>query len=329
LRINPDDRRLAEVGWRRPDLATVVRALGDGQWLGEYFDGDRRLAIILRSDREDDVERLGAAPLATPNGGALTLAELAQVDTVLAPNQMRRVDRRRTVTLTVDPPPAMSLEEALGIVEGDVVPVLRDALPQDAAIRVSGSADRLGEVVRSMGTNFAMALVVLFLLMAAMFKSLRDSAYVMATLPMAVLGGVIGLRVLDLIAGQTLDLLSMIGFIMLLGMVINNAILLVAQAREAQAAGATLEVALKQALDQRLRPILIAALTGVLGALPMAINPGPGAVIYRGLAAVSVGGVALSLLFTVVLVPALLRLFEPRRASVPTFDASAPQPVSL
>jgi len=310
LRINPDDRRLAEVGWRRPDLGTVVRALGDGQWLGEYFDGDRRLAIILRSDREDDVERLGAAPLATPNGGVLSLAELAQVDTVLAPNQMRRVDRRRTVTLTVDPPAAMSLEEALSIVDDEVVPVLRDALPQDAAVRVSGSADRLGEVVRTMGINFSMALVVLFLLMAAMFKSLRDSAYVMATLPMAVLGGVIGLRVLDFIAGQTLDLLSMIGFIMLLGMVINNAILLVAQAREGQAAGATLEDALRQALDQRLRPILIGALTGVLGALPMAINPGPGAVIYRGLAAVSVGGVALSLVFIVVVVPALLRLFE-------------------
>jgi len=154
---------------------------------------------------------------------------------------------------------------------------------------------------------------VLFLLMAAMFRSLRDSAFVMATLPMAVLGGVLGLRVLDLAAGQTLDLLSMIGFIMLLGMVINNAILLVAQAREAQAAGAGLDEALKQALDQRLRPILIGALTGVLGALPMAINPGPGAVIYRGLAAVSVGGVALSLLFIVVLVPALLRLAHARR----------------
>jgi multidrug efflux pump subunit AcrB len=206
----------------------------------------------------------------------------------------------------------MSLEEALDIVDNDVVPVLRETLPADAAIRVSGSADRLGEVVSSMGRNFAMALVVLFLLMAAMFRSLRDSAFVMATLPMAVLGGVLGLRVLDLIAGQTLDLLSMIGFIMLLGMVINNSILLVAQAREAQAAGAGLDAALKQALDQRLRPILIAALTGVLGALPMAINPGPGAVIYRGLAAVSVGGVALSLLFTVVLVPALLRLAHAR-----------------
>jgi Cu/Ag efflux pump CusA len=150
-----------------------------------------------------------------------------------------------------------------------------------------------------------------------------DSAFVMATLLMAVLGGVAGLRVLDLVAGQTLDLLSMIGFIMLLGMVINNAILLVAQTREAQAAGASLDEALKQALDQRLRPILIAALTGVLGALPMAINPGPGAVIYRGLAAVSVGGVALSLLFTVVLVPALLRLSQSRR------EAAMPAPLPV
>ncbi|HEY5852048.1 MAG TPA: efflux RND transporter permease subunit [Lysobacter sp.] len=313
LRINPDDRRLAEVGWRRPELGTVVRTLGDGQWLGEHFDGDRRLAIILRTDRESSISRLGAAPLATPLGGVLSLAELAQVDTVLAPNQLRRIDRRRTVTLTVDPPPAMSLEEALDIVDADVVPALRRALPADAEIRVSGSADRLGEVVRSMGSNFAMALVVLFMLMAAMFRSLRDSAFVMATLPMAVLGGVLGLRMLDLIAGQTLDLLSMIGFIMLLGMVINNAILLVAQTRDAQAAGATLDAALHQALDQRLRPILIGALTGVLGALPMAINPGPGAVIYRGLAAVSVGGVALSLVFLVVLIPALLRLADSRR----------------
>lgn len=317
LRVNPDDRRLAEAGWRRPELGTVVRTLGDGQWLGEHFDGDRRLPIILRSDRNNAFERLGVAPLATPTGGILSLGELAQVETVLAPNQVRRIDRRRTVTLTVDPPATLSLEAALEIVNNDIVPALRESLPGDAAIRISGSADRLGEVVSSMAGNFAMALLVLFLLMAAMFRSLRDSVFVMATLPMALLGGVLGLHALDLAAGQTLDLLSMIGFIMLLGMVINNAILLVAQTREAQALGATIEDALRQALEQRLRPILIAALTGVFGALPMAINPGPGAVIYRGLATVTVGGLALSLLFTVVLVPALLRLAAARQPAAP------------
>lgn len=312
LRVEPDDRRLAEVGWRRPDLGTVVRVLGEGAWLGEYFDGERRLPVVLRAGADDraDPATLAASPLATPAGGVLALGELARVDLRLAPGQLRRVDGRRTLSLTVDPPAGISLDEALETVEREVVPALRAALPADAGVRVAGSADRLGEVVRAMAGNFGMALGVLFLLMAALFKSARDSAFVMATLPMAVLGGALGLRAVGLFTPQTLDLLSMIGFIMLLGMVINNAILLVAQARAGQAEGCSLERAIEQALAQRLRPILVATLTGVLGALPMAINPGPGAVIYRGLAAVTVGGVGLSLVFTLVLVPALLRLAE-------------------
>jgi multidrug efflux pump subunit AcrB len=105
---------------------------------------------------------------------------------------------------------------------------------------------------------------------------------------------------------------------MLLGMVINNAILLVAQARVAQGEGLDITGAVEQALKQRMRPILIGALTGVVGALPMAINPGPGAVIYRGLAAVTVGGVGLSLIFTLVLMPALLRFrWRPDALPVP------------
>ena len=307
LRLHADDRRLAEAGWTRADIGTVVRTIGDGMWLGEHFDGDKRLPIILRAGGWDSPEALDTAPVWTPRGGVLPLSELVQIETTMAPSQLRRVDRRRTVTLTVDPPADMSLEEALAVVRGDVVPALREALPADAGVRVSGSADRLQEVVSTMAGNFAMALLVLFLLMAAMFRSLRDSALVMAALPMAVFGGVLGLRALGLVAFQPLDLLSMIGFIMLLGMVINNAILLVAQARAAQAEGLAVDAAVEQSLNQRLRPILVCALTGVVGALPMVLNPGPGSVIYRGLAAVTVGGVGLSLVFTLVLMPALLR----------------------
>ncbi|MGH8167505.1 MAG: efflux RND transporter permease subunit, partial [Woeseiaceae bacterium] len=122
---------------------------------------------------------------------------------------------------------------------------------------------------------------------------------------------------------QPLDLLSMIGFIMLLGMVVNNAILLVAQTRVGEAEGLRIEAAVEQALSQRLRPILIGALTGVVGALPMAVNPGPGSVIYRGLAAITVVGVGLSLVFTLLLMPALLRLAGQRRATVQQSEATA------
>lgn len=308
LRFVPDDRRLAEVGWRREDLAAVVRALGDGAWLGEYFDGDRRLDVVLRSDGWRTPEDIGGLPLATPLGGTVTLGDLASVEIVPAAGELRRVDGRRTVTLSVDPPESMSLEEALAAIDADVLPALRAALPADGALRMAGSADALDGLLASMGANLALALLVLFVAMAAMFRSLGDSAIVMMTLPLGLFGGVLGLRALGLFAPQPLDLLSMIGFVMLLGMVINNGILLVAQARLAQAAGATLEAAVAQALDQRLRPILIAAVTGVLGALPLAMSPGPGAVIYRGMAAVSVGGVFLSLLFTALVVPAALRL---------------------
>ncbi len=311
LRIEANDRRLAEAGWRRSDLGDAVRVLGEGLWLGERFDGDRRMPILLRSDVPASPEGIGQAPLVTPLGGALPLSELATLQTVLSPSQLRRVGGRRSITLSVDPPAALSLEEALQIVEADIVPALRQVLPADADVLVSGSADRLDEVVRTMGSNFLMALLVLVLLMAAMFRSLRDACFVMASLPLALLGGVLGLRTLDLAVGQSLDLLTMIGFILLLGMVVNNAILLVSQTRLAQADGFDTVTALEQALGQRLRPILIAAMTGVLGALPMAINPGPGAVIYRGMAVVAVGGMGLSLIFTVILVPALLRLFTP------------------
>jgi multidrug efflux pump subunit AcrB len=322
LRLHANDRRLAEVGWNRPEVGNVVRTLGDGMWLGEHFNGDQRLPIILRAQGWNAPEQLASVPVATPLGGVLPLGELVTLEQTMAPSQLRRVDRRRTVTLTVDPPAAMSLEEAIGIVEDDVVPALRKALPADAGVRVSGSADQLQQVVGGMTTNFLMALMVLFMLMAAMFKSLKDSMFVMMALPMAVFGGVLGLRALGLFAPQSLDLLSMIGFIMLLGMVINNAILLIAQTRAGQGEGLDLTRAVEQALNQRLRPILIGALTGVVGALPMAINPGPGAVIYRGIAAVTVGGVGLSLVFTLVLMPALLRLqLRPAAAAV----AAAPR----
>ena len=326
LRLHADDRRLAEVGWGRPDVGTVVRTIGDGMWLGEHFDGDQRLPIILQAKGWDDPAALATAPVWTPGGGVLPLSELVTVETTMAPSQLRRVDRRRTVTLTVDPPATMSLEEALAIVQDEIVPALREALPADAGVRVAGSADRLEEVVATMRGNFAMALLVLFLLMAAMFRSLRDSALVMLALPMAVFGGVLGLRLLGLVAFQPLDLLSMIGFIMLLGMVINNAILLVAQARAAQASGLDIRRAVQESLDQRLRPILVCALTGVVGALPMVLNPGPGSVIYRGLAAVTVGGVGLSLVFTLVLMPALLRFeFGRLRLRLPVIPRIARQ----
>ena len=127
-----------------------------------------------------------------------------------------------------------------------------------------------------MGINFLLALLVLFMLMAAMFRSLRDAAVVVLTVPLALAGGVLGIRALGLVAFQPLDLLTMIGFIMMIGIIVNHAILLVDRTRDALNHGHSLEEALRMALNQRLRAMVASTLTGALGALPMVVNPGPG-----------------------------------------------------
>ncbi|QBB71110.1 efflux RND transporter permease subunit [Pseudolysobacter antarcticus] len=312
LHAVPDDRRIAEAGWDRAALGDIVRTLGDGSWLGEYFNGEQRVPVILRASSGQTPEEIAQTPLVTPNGRIVPLGDLVKLETVLGPTQIRRLDHRRTVTLTVDPPANLALEDALKTIDKDVVPALRKQLP-DGTIRLAGSADRLDQTVATIGTNFLLALFVLFLLMAAMFKSLRHAIIVVLTVPLALIGGMLGLRVLGLFAFQPLDLLSMIGFIMMVGVVVNHAILLVDLTRTAQEEGHDLDDAIRMSLNQRLRAILASTLTGALGALPMAINPGPGSVIYRGLAAVNVGGVVVSLIFSLLLLPSLMRLVFVRK----------------
>jgi RND family efflux transporter MFP subunit len=334
LHAVPDDRRIAEVGWDRATLGTVIRTVGEGAWLGEYFDGKSRLPIVLRSSEGATPEDLGNAPLRTPSGLVVRLGDLVQLSTVLGPPAIRRLNHRRTVTLTVDPPASLSLEQVLSTINREVLPKLRAGLPVDGAIRMAGSADSLSKTLHTMTRVFGVALFVLLLLMTALFRSLRDSLIVLLTVPLALVGGVVGLRVLDVVSFQALDLLSMIGFVMMIGVIINHAILLVAAVRSVESTGVALEEAIRTGLNQRLRAILASTLTGALGALPMAVNPGPGSVIYRGLAAVNIGGVVVSLVFSLVLIPALMRLLHKRPSHATTApgvfgqDSSA-TPVSL
>jgi multidrug efflux pump subunit AcrB len=326
LHAVPDDRRIAEVGWDRATVGTVVRTIGAGAWLGEYFDGKSRLPIILRSSEGTTPEELADAALATPAGPVVRLGDLVQLSTVLGPPAIRRLNHRRTVTLTIDPPPTLSLEKVLQTIDTRVLPTLRAHMPADGSLRLAGSADSLSETLTTMGRVFAMALIVLLLLMTVLFRSLRDSLIVLFTVPLALVGGVLGLRLLDLVHFQALDLLSMIGFVMMIGVIINHAILLVAAVRSVEREGAALVEGIRAGLQQRLRAILASTLTGALGALPMAVNPGPGSVIYRGLAAVNIGGVVISLAFSLVLIPALMRLLA-RHPAGAAAAAAQPAPV--
>ena len=138
----------------------------------------------------------------------------------------------------------------------------------------------------------------------------KDSAIATIALPLGMVGGMAALRILGLFVFQPLDLLTMIGFIIVLGLVVNNTILLVARTRQAEAEGMTRVEAVRSSLETRLRPIFSSTLTAIFGMLPLVLVPGPGAEIYRGLGAVIVGGILVSHVFTLILIPAMLRLGE-------------------
>ncbi len=307
LRILPDDARIAEVGWTRNDVASVVRTVGNGLWLGEYFDGEDRMDIILSAGGWDTPEQLGAMPVMTPYGGVVPLGELVGVQRTTGPGQIRRVNGRRTVSLSVSPPENVSLETAVDRIRNEVEPLLKSALPADGSIVYGGSADSLADAIETMSSNFLMALGILFLLMAGLFRSLKDSAIVVLTIPLAGVGGILALQVLNLVSFQPMDLLTMIGFIILLGLVVNNAILLVDQTRRAEREGLDREAAVRQALQIRMRPIFMSTFTTIFGMLPLVLLPGEGSVIYRGLATAIVGGMTCSLFFTLLMLPSLLR----------------------
>ncbi len=310
LRLSPDDRRLNEIGWTRGDIGTVVRALGDGMFVGEYFDGERRLDVILRASKWDSPEALAQTPIATPAGSVLPLGELVAVESTVGAGGLRRVDGHRTIGLNVSPPKEMSLGEAIEVLQRDVEPAVRASLPADGSVHYEGNAGSLREALANMAQNLAMALIALFLLLAALFRSVKDSLFVILTIPLASFGGVLALVLLRLITPQTLDLLTMIGFVVLMGLVVNNAILLVDQARSEMRDGANVRAAVESALATRTRPILLTTLTTLFGMLPLVLVPGPGSVLYRGLGTVLVGGMAVNSVFTLLLLPTLLRLRE-------------------
>jgi multidrug efflux pump subunit AcrB len=320
LRLTPDDQRIMEAGWSRGDVASVMRALGDGIWVGEHFDGEQRMDVILRARGWDNPEQLANVPLATPSGAVLPLGELVSIERTVGPNRIHRVDRRRTLRLNVNPPERMSLETALNLIRDQVEPQLREALPPDGAILYGGSADALKSAIKNMSENFVLALLVLFMLMSALFRSLKDSLLVLLCLPLATVGGVVAIQILNLVTFQPLDLLSMIGFIILMGLVVNNAILLVHQTRTAERGGLDRGAAVEQALRLRLRPIFMSTLTSIFGMLPLVLMPGTGSVIYRGLATVIVGGMSVSTLFTLILLPCLLRIGENRHRVAARFE---------
>jgi len=308
LQLVPNDRRITAAGLDRAAVANIVRAMTSGTFVGEYFDGNDRMDMILKGPEWNSPEELAAIPIATPLAGIQSIGELTEIRRTVGPTRLIRVNGQRTLTLQVTPPPEMTVQEALDTLRDVVSPQLRESIPDDVSFAYRGTADRLEGAFSTMKSNLAIAAMVLFFVLAAMFRSLRDAGLVMLSMPLAVAGGVLALRALNLVTTQAMDLLTTIGFLILLGLVVNNAILLVMQTRTAQKNGMDRSEAVANAVRVRARPIYMSTLTSIFGMLPLMLVPGVGSQIYRGLATVIIGGMFVSAIFTLILMPSILRL---------------------
>ena len=185
-------------------------------------------------------------------------------------------------------------------------------------VTMAGSADSLVEAANTLRGTFLLALVISFLLMAALFESFLYPVVIMISVPLAAFGGVLGLAAMNWVGVyQPLDTLTMLGFIILVGTVVNSAILIVHRSlQQMRTDGLTPEVAIPAAVQTRVRPIFLTVGTSSLAVLPLVLAPGAGAEVYRGLGTVVIGGLLVSTVFTLLLVPALLSLVMDGRSFV-------------
>lgn len=314
VRLVPDRLRLADAGLDSSGLAATVDAFNDGLRVAEITVGAERIDLVLKGDpvisEAARTQDIGNYPVVTPSGQIVPVSALADVVLTAGPTEIRHRDRLRTVTLEVRPSDALALEEAVELLEREVVDVLQaQNLGDDIRLSVSGTADQLSQTWSAIQINLVVALIIVFLVMAILFESFVLPLVILISVPVAAAGGVGGLALLNTYQAQPLDMLTLLGFVILVGIVVNNAILIVHQAlyhlrEDRMQPGAAIE----EATRNRIRPIFMSTLTSVMGMMPLIIFPGEGSELYRGLGAVVVGGLSMSAFLTLLTVPPLLKL---------------------
>ncbi len=312
VRVLPDPVRLADNGLSARELGLAVDAFNAGLRVAEITVGGQRIDLMLMGPEDNvrETQGVGALPVVTRSGDILPVRSLANVVVTAGPTEIRHIERSRTVTLQLTPAPRVALGDALATLQADVIdPLVADGLPPGVKLRLSGTADKLAATWTEMKFDLLIALAIVYLVMAVLFESFLYPLIIVLSVPLATAGGVAGLKILGLFHFQALDMLTLLGFVILIGIVVNNAILLVHQTlylirEESMAYGD----AIVEATRNRVRPIFMSTLTSVFGMLPLVLFPGAGSEIYRGLGSVVVGGLALSAVLTLTIIPPLLSL---------------------
>jgi len=323
VEVRPDWDRAAELGMDAEALGFSVAAMTDGAYVDEFFREDDKIDIYFYNQDgvNAQLDELDQLPLYT-QAGVVPLSSVANVTETVDTNTIRRIDGRRTVTLNVIPPGDVPLEAGVQRVRSELVGHLRDngEIPAGVSVDISGASDQLQATQAALTNNYAVAVALVYLLLVAIFTHWGYPLLIMTTIPLGVAGGIVGLQLLNLVGGllpqiglqpirQPFDMISMLGFLILMGTVVNNPILIVHKAMEnVKHAGMMSRDAVRDAVASRLRPIAMSTITTICGLAPLVFIPGEGTELYRGVGAVVMFGILGAAIVSLTFLPALTSL---------------------
>jgi len=314
LRVQIDRPRAAELGVSTQDIATAMRLMVGGatevsRFRDPLLDEEYDVRLRLRPEDRDRAERIGELLVGRADGGTVRADNLVRIEPAITSSRIDRMDRQRQANLRGNPPPGVALTDAVAQLRALAAEL---QLPAEYSTAVAGSARELEQVGTEFVFAFLLAIVFMYMILAAQFESFGQPLIILLAIPIAAPCALLSLWIAD----ETLNLYSALGVLVLFGMVKKNAILQVDRTNQLLRDGAAPRDAVLQGSRDRLRPILMTTLAFVAGMLPLAIGAGPGAEERKAIAVVVIGGQLLSLGLTLLLTPVVLWLVLRRRESV-------------
>ena len=307
IQIRFDHDRAARLGLRADQIADRVVRQVRGEVATRYTWRERRIDVLVRAqdDQRDSVERLSELVVNPDSERPVTLDAVAELSQVVGPADIRRVGQQRVALITATPAfgdLGSAAEEAEALLAGL-------SLPEGISLRVGGQSEEMQRAFRSLLIALGLAVFLVYLVMASQFESLLHPMVILLSIPLALTGAILALWV----TGASLSVVVFIGLIMLAGIVVNNAIVLVTRINQLREAGRARTPAIIEAGRARLRPIVMTTLTTTLGLIPLAVGLGEGSELRAPMAITVIGGLLVSTLLTLVVIPVVYSLLDRRR----------------
>ncbi len=303
LRVAPDREKAAALGVDARQIADAIRITMGGADVAVFKDAGRRYDVRVKVDAasRNNPDEVAGLYVRSKSGGVVELRNLVNVETGAAPSAITRSDRQRSVTVS-----ANLVGKALASAVQDAREIADRILPPNVELVLSGQAEAMEEGAAEFAGAMALAILVIYMVLAAQFESLVHPLTVMLALPLSMVGALGGL----LATGQTLNMFSLIGIILLFGLVTKNSILLVDYANQLRSEGLEKVEAMRRAAPVRMRPVLMTAVSMIFGVLPAAIGFGPGAESRRPMAVATAAGMVSSTVLTLLVVPVFYVLID-------------------